>query len=117
MMDQQSIETPEAPASTPLEGTGEPATQEAPSKQGTGRRRLVAGLAALAGALVGRRIVSRNEETVHAQTGTPMLMGLVNDTPEGEFTGIVNTNPAVMNPITFTVRNYGGIPKAVSPLP
>ena len=40
-MDQQSMETPGARMTTPLEGTGEPATLEASSKQGTGRRRLV----------------------------------------------------------------------------
>jgi hypothetical protein len=111
------METPGARVTTPLERTGEPATLEASSKQGTGRRRLVAGLAALAGALVGRRIASRNEETVHAQFGSPLLMGLVNDTPEGEFTGVVNTNPSVLNPITFTVRNYGGIPEGGLPPP
>ena len=43
-------------------------------------------------------------------------MGIVNDTPEN-VTGVVNTNPAVLNPITFTVRNYGGIPEGGPPPP
>jgi hypothetical protein len=116
MMDQQSMESPAAHV-TPLERAEEPVTLEASPRQGTGRRRLVAGLAALAGALVGRRLASPNEETVHAQPLEPMLLGTVNDTPEGIFTGIVNTNPTMLNPITFTVRNYGGIPEAGFPVP
>jgi hypothetical protein len=67
----------------------------------------MAGLAALAGALVGRRLASGHEETVHAQ-GTPMLLGQINDTPENIGTGIVNTNFSVLNTNVLEVRNFGG---------
>jgi hypothetical protein len=107
-MDQLSVGTSEERHDMSSERIENDGSTEVSAKAGTGRRRLMAGLAALAGALVGRRLASPSEATTHAQGGTPMLLGQINDTPENIGTGIVNTNFSVINTNVLEVRNFGG---------